>query len=368
VRTVAATICWGLAAWIGSTLPQSPPSSGSRGKPVPPPHFAAGWTITLDSAERVALSAGAKNFFVSSAHGPLVARSLEDGQQVWSVDIGSDVRAAASDDLIFVAHDKELVAIEQATGHKRWTTAIDPLAVALTYRDGWLFGATKSGSIVALRADTGSLVWEQKLETVVASPMAVDGDGLFAALADKRLIGLRITDNGTVQWSTDELDGVGGEPLTVADRLYVGQTGGLLFAFRQASGARVWVHSLIRARLVGAPVADESHVYIATGDNRAIALDRGSGTILWKNTLLSRPGESIMIDSRELIVPLMSGAITIFSADGKQVANLDAPAAEGVAMVPPVVLAGPPGQALLLRVTMGSDQVQTVTSFKRKTG
>jgi len=373
VRTIAATICWGLAALTGTTLPQAPPTpppAAHHGKsvPVPPAKFEQQWTIPLDAAERVTLARGAASFFLASEHGPLVARALDDGHVLWSFDAGADVRVATSDDLIFVPHGETLDAVEQATGHKRWTAAIDPLAAAPTWRDGWVFAGTKKGSIIALRADDGSKVWERPLGSPVASMIAVDGEQLFAALADKRLIALRLDDSGSVAWTNDELDAVGGEILAVADRLYVGHAGGVFFSVRQDNGRDDWVHELIRSRIVGRAVADEAHVYVATGDNRAIALDRSSGTIRWKNVLLARPGEALMLESKQLIVPLASGAITIFDAEGKQIANIDPPAAEAVSLVPPVILAGPPDKPQLIRVTMGTDQVQTVTSYKRKTG
>jgi outer membrane protein assembly factor BamB len=363
-----------LAALSGTTLPQAPPTpppAAHHGKSVPvlPKAFEQQWTIPLDAAERVALAGGAASFFLSSEHGPLVARALDDGHVLWSFDAGADVRVATSDDLIFVPHGETLDAVEQATGHKRWTAAIDPLAVAPTFRDGWVFAGTKKGSIIALRADDGSLVWDRPLGSPVVSTVAVDGNQVFAALADKRLVALRVEDSGSLAWTNDELEAVGGEILAVADRLYVGHAGGVFFSIRQDNGRNDWVHELIRSRIVGRAVADDVHVYVVTGDNRAIALDRSSGTIRWKNVLLARPGEALMLESKQLIVPLASGGITIFDAEGKQIANIDPPAAtEGVSMVPPVVLAGPPDKPQLIRVTMGADQVQTVTSYKRKTG
>jgi outer membrane protein assembly factor BamB len=360
-----------LAALTGTTLPQTPPRPAHHGKsvPAPPPAFEQLWTINLDASERVRIAGGTASFFVSSEHGPLVAHALDDGHVLWSADVGADVPVATSDDLIFVAHGETLEALEQATGHKRWTVGIDPLAVQPTWRDGWVFAGTKKGAVVAMRADDGSRVWEQALESPVVSPIAVDGDRAFAALADKRLVALQVADSGNIAWTNDEFEAVGGEILAIADRLFVGHAAGVFFSIRQSNGRDDWVHALIRSRVVGRAVADESHVYLATGDNRAIALDRASGTIRWKNVLLSRPGESLMLESKELIVPLASGAITIFDSEGKLLANLAAPAAtEGVSMVPPVVLAGPPDKPQLIRVTMGADQVQTVVSFKRKTG
>ena len=386
---MAATICWGLAAWINVALPQviapfpSPGKSvpakpvGKHGPPPPPPVYKAGWSVPLNSVKQVRVAAGTANVFIGTDTGPLKARTLADATDVWTADLKPDVDLAAGDQLLFVAEGDVLHALEQDTGHERWRVTTGPLAVAPMWQVGWVFTAAKSGALTAFRAADGSQVWQQALGSPAAATMALDGDRLFVALADQRLVCLGIV-TGTVTWAL-KLSAVGGEPLALGDRVYLGTADTNFYSVKQGAGDVEWTHRLIRAKVAGHPILDERHIYVATLDNRVLALSRGNGAIQWMQPLVSRPGEQLLLESGQLIVPLGSGEFTVLEPkEGKSVLPKPAvpavpavpvPAApkagEGTKLAAPLVLAGTTDAPQLLRVTIGPDALYTLTSFRR---
>jgi outer membrane protein assembly factor BamB len=353
---------------MSAALPQVAPPARPVGKtvPAPTPAFKATWTAVSESVVRVPFAAGATNFFLPLDSGHVVARALEDGAEVWRISLAADVGLTAGDDLVFVAKGDVLHALEQSTGRERWTAMTGPLAVQPTWRAGWIFAAATNGSIAALRATDGSPVWQQSLGAAVAAPIAIDGDRLFASLADRQLVSLDIAANGNVVWKTS-LDAVGGQPLAAGERLFLSTVNGGFFSYKQESGRLDWPHTLIRPKVVGCPVADGARVFIATSDNRVVALDRRSGTIQWFVPLAGRPAEQLIVDRQQVILPLASGDIVILAEkDGKPLAPLGAQKpGQGIRLSTPLVVGGPPGAPQLLRLTMGTDQVETLTSYRR---
>jgi outer membrane protein assembly factor BamB len=330
---------------------------------------------------------------VSTDAGALSAYSLATRQQIWSVPFTPEVPPVVGEDLIFAAAGSTVHALEQSSGHERWRAETGPLVVAPTWRVGWLFASSKDGSLSAWRVSDGSKVWQQSLGSPASAPIAIDGNRIFVPLADSRLVALDVETGGSV-WSIP-LDEVGGTPLAAGDRIYLGGSNYAFYSIFEADGAIEWQHRLIRSTVIGHPVMDDRYVWIATLNNRVAALSRGNGEIEWMLNLRARPAEQLILDGGQVIVPLSSGELDVFDErDGKPMpsptgssgtaaragggaAPASAPApgaplppgavAAGTRLIPPLVLAGPEDAPLLLRVTLGSDDVLTVTAFQRDT-
>jgi outer membrane protein assembly factor BamB len=361
------TICWGLVAWLGTQLPQVAPPPAPAGKTVPAPAaFQPVWTISLNSIDQPHVVAGPANFFVVSKSAPMSARSLADGHEVWTNPLHSDLAPAASDELVFVVQDDVLHALEQSSGQERWAVRTGPLAIAPVRRTDWLFIATRDGSIAGLRALDGYRVWEQALGAPASAPPAIDGNRLFTPLADGRLVSMIISTEGKVLWTT-QLSSAGTEPMAADGAIFLGSADGMVYAIRQEDGKRSWpTHALIRARVAGHPLLDKSRVLMVTLDNNALALDRDSGSIAWRQQLPARPSMQIMIDSDQLLVPVNSGDVLLLPPKtGQPITSLATKFAPGHLLVPPLVTTGPPGNLQLLRLTLGPDALLTLVSFKR---
>jgi len=177
---------------------------------------------------------------------------------------------------------------------------------------------------------------------------------------------MMISTNGTLLW-TSQLDSAGMEPLAADGRIFMGTADGRIYALKQVDGHQDWpTHALIRAKVSGHPLVDTSNVLLATLDNKVIALDRSSGAIRWNTVLPDRPGTQISIDSGQLLVPLHSGDVQVLPVKtGTPLTPLVTALTPGNSLVPPLLAAGVPGTPQLLRLTLGSDEVLTLSSFKR---
>jgi outer membrane protein assembly factor BamB len=367
VRFAPPTICWGLLAWIASALPQTPAPAAPAGKNLPAPAFQAGWTVTLDARDPL-VAAGSALVFLGSKSGALTAYAIEDGHPVWTKDIRTSLTPVVGADLLFVFNDSAgaLVALDQATGAERWRTPVGELAVTPLHQSGWLFAAGKDGSMTALRSADGSQVWRQAVGVPAAARLALDGDRLFAALTDGRLISMAVNSDGRVEW-TCPLDSPGGIPFAVGERVYVSSTKGTLYSIKQKNGRLDWRHARIGAAAVGHAVVDGSRLFIATLDSRVVALNRDGGAQLWWAPVDARPAEQLTITDGHLLAPLASGEIAIVpEKTGKAVAPLPAPKTAGVRLAAPVVFGGSAESPVLFRVTLGTDAVPLLESFTRQ--
>lgn len=385
--------------------------------PAPSPPFRSRWALTLPHANQVLVAGGPVNFFVGTDTTPLRAYTVAHGRPAWHSTLKPDFPMAAGDDLVFVPQGDSIHALDQATGNERWVIATGPLAVPPVWQPQWLFTSAKDGTLTAWRVADGAPIWKQPLGSPASARMSVDGDHLFAGLQDKRLVCLRISDAGKLLWTTS-LHAVAGEITAIAGRLYFGAADYTFYSVKQGAGEFEWPpHRSIHSTVVGRPVVDADHIWIATLNNRADALSRGNGEIDLIRTISSRPGEQLLIEGGEVIVPLESGDLRFFrQKDGElyippapvvaapapttppppsgpaRVAarfplftTLPAPDGEthdgGVAFANPthaaapspagsslkaaLLLAGPPAAPVLLKVTIGPDAVHTVTAYER---
>jgi outer membrane protein assembly factor BamB len=381
-----------------SEQPPIPPLTRAAGNEIPAlAPYRPKWSLALPPATRVALAAGAENFFIGTDTGPLLAYSLVDVGQIWTADLQPVLPLTAGEQLVFVATDDTLHALDQATGQERWKIASGPLAVAPTWRQGWLFTLGHEGDVTAWRASDGGQVWRQPLGSPASAPPAVDGDRLFVPLADGRLVCLMI--DGSIAWSIS-LAGVGGRPFAAGERVFLGTSHPTFYSVDQSDGTLEWPpHRLLQSTVVGHPVLDSRSIWMATLNNKVIALSRRNGAIEWYNTLPARPAEQLIIEGGQIMVPLESGDIMAFGQKERQrLPSPTTPAAAAAAPGPPpaapatpspapsanppdlepqpltpgsrlaapVILTGPVEAPYLLRATLGADDVHTVTAFQRQ--
>jgi outer membrane protein assembly factor BamB len=323
--------------------------------------------VTFEEGNRVLEAVSNSYVFVATGSSEVTACSLDDGHNVWTSAIGPDVPAGFGDGLVFVPHGETLHALDETTGHERWTADTGALAVSPLSRTGWIFVAMKDGSIGALRSSDGSTVWKQSLGKAAIAPMAIDGEQLFVALEDNRVVALGVDARGQVAWTT-ALDAAAGGLLAHDGRLLFGMDNGGVYSLRQDSGRPGWYHSIVRSKIIGRPAADASYVFLATLDNRLLALHLSHGAIDWSVPLTARAAGDTFVEGREVLVPETSGDIAVYSAkDGKLGAPLSAAApGEHVRLVAPVLVGGPADALRLLRLTLNANVVETLTAFRRE--
>lgn len=241
---------------------------------------------------------GEERLFLGTKNGELVALRADDGEELWRVQLSSEVLApvAAGDGMVFVmSEDGRLTALAAEDGARIWSydTQVPVLTLRGTGAPVWsdpvVFAGFANGRLTALRGENGEVVWEH----VVALPSGrseleriadLDGSplltpvGAFVASYQGAIKSLRLQD-GSVQWerpisSHAELaEGYG--------QVYSTDEDGVIRAMDQVSGNVVWEQAGLARRGVTGPavfgpwlaVGDfEGWVHLfAQSDGRALA-------------------------------------------------------------------------------------------------
>lgn len=217
----------------------------------------------------------------------VVAYDLTTGSQQWLVDGHPTSQPATSGDLLFLAEANEIRALERATGTVRWRLPFsDTLAVPLVWDNGWLVAATESGTVLAFRANDGTLIWRQELGLAAGRRPALAADRVYVPLSDGRIVALQVSD-GATRWER-WVGGAPGDLLATDDRLYVGSSDNYFYGVRARNGDVEWRYAT-GADVVGLPIIDERLVYFVSLDNVLRALDKRTGVQHWKRPLALRP-------------------------------------------------------------------------------
>jgi outer membrane protein assembly factor BamB len=245
------------------------------------------WTLTLNSAlvAPPALS-GTRGYFPIDGN-RVAAYDLVQGSLRWIATVATVSRPAVGDDLVFIAQPDRLTALGDAVGDVAWEIPFEhPLAVPLLWDTGWLVAASAAGTVFALRASDGEIIWRRDVGSKAHAQPAFAASQLYVPLEDGRIVALRVEDGAPV-WER-RLGGSPSEVLALDERLYVGATDNYLYCLRTATGRVDW-RWRTGADVVGRPAVDERRVYFVSLDNVLRALDRNSGAQRWQQALPLRP-------------------------------------------------------------------------------
>jgi len=204
---------------------------------------------------------------------------------------------------IFTLDSQATVMAHSTAGAKIWAQDVTPASDrggdasggGLAVAGDTLFVTSGFGELVALDAATGAKRWVQKLDAPATGAPAVRDGIVYVTSRDSRAWAIDAA-NGRIKW---ELQGaptpsvmVGGTAPAVSDKfaIFAYGSGELVAAFRKG-GVRVWASSVSGKRrgrayagitdITGDPVIDGDVVYAGSQSGRVVALNLGSGERIW---------------------------------------------------------------------------------------
>jgi len=247
-----------------------------------------------------ALAVSASLVVLGDARGVLYGINPQQGSIVWkrslsSVMLGHPVRIG--DDVLVQTGDNSLYRVS-AKGEKKWSfsgtqsglsmhLAPSPLVVG-----GVVYATMSNGDAVAVRADSGDLVWRRQL--LLNTDAVVLGE-LKAPLAD---------------------------PVAVAGVLVVSFYQGNMVALSARDGQQLWQRKI---SLKSKPAIYNNRLFAASADGSVMELDPASGVTLWKQKLAAGELVGPVIWHKKMYVADDRGQVFALTFTGKPVGSIELP-------------------------------------------
>jgi outer membrane protein assembly factor BamB len=265
----------------------------------------------------------------SSSSGRLSAVPLVADGKVFTLDAGGTVSAFSS-----------------ASGARLWAADVTPdnekskegFGGGLALDGGRLYAATGYGTVVAIDANNGAVVWTNRIGKPIRNSPTAAGGKIFFVAADNYLYALDDSD-GHQLWNARGLP----QPATILSNVSPAVSGNIVIApfpagdvaaFEVGSGKMAWSDSLARTNDTSAagvlgdparPVIDRGVVFAVSHGGKMIATSESSGERLWTRNLASTQMPWIAGDT-VYVVDLGGKLIALDRSDGKVRWVVDLPA------------------------------------------
>lgn len=329
----------GCASWF-SGKPAKEPSQLTEFKPTA--QFAVLWKHEVGESRNNVLQPAVVGdvVYAANAKGEVFRFEGKSGRQVWRADGGFSVTGGvgAGEGLVLVGGEKgDLVAFGEDDGKQRWkvkvsSEVLSPPLVA----DGIVVVRTGDGRIAGLSAADGTRQWlyERSTPALVVRSHAgatVERGVLYAGFAGGKMVALKLG-NGALVWEAtvsqprgntelERISDITSLPVLNDEQVCAVAFQGRLACFDPAQGNLLWSRSLssdkgmaLRGLLI----------YVTDAEGGVMALYRGSGAVLWKNTQLSvRDTSTPLVSGNNVVVGDFEGYIHAMSrVDGSFTARI----------------------------------------------
>ncbi len=234
-----------------------------------------------------------------------------DLTRLWSADIGvgNEAKYQITSDpiiaggLIFTLDSKSRVMASSAIGAAVWVRDLTPASDksgdasggGLAYAKGVLYATTGFGEVTAMKADTGKVIWVQKLDAPISAAPTVYKKRVYIISRDNRAWSLKAR-NGRIDWQQQstraDVGLFGGASPAIAGRMVILPfSSGEMIAALARNGLRVWSVAISGARpglarsnigdISSDPVVTRTRVYAANQSGRLTAINRKDGQRIW---------------------------------------------------------------------------------------
>jgi outer membrane protein assembly factor BamB len=208
------------------------------------------------------------NIYFGSSDGKLYALQAKTGSLIWQYQTGGMLNQSGASlvngNLYVGSRDGYMYAIDAATGNYKWRFGTGIISFeqssptvnnGIIYIGGWynVPGFTQKGSVYAVNASNGSLVWEKLTNTGFSSSPFVKNNRLYISGDDNNVSALNAS-TGSLLWQKQILPN-SASPVEANGIVYVGGGGtGYIYAFDAATGNEIWKFPITGALMTSSPV------------------------------------------------------------------------------------------------------------------
>ncbi|MEM9739117.1 MAG: PQQ-binding-like beta-propeller repeat protein [Pseudomonadota bacterium] len=261
------------------------------------------------SALTAAPVANANHIYVLDADQRVHALDLQTGSPVWDrriessnardkVSIGGGI-AIAGDRLVVSSGFGSVTALDAETGELIWTRDTEaPMTGSPTIKDGRIFVTSNNNEVLAMSVEDGQIQWSDQ---AIAEPARVLGSPSPAAVEDIVVVPYSsgeviayLASNGRRLWSDalsrpgrftpiSAINDIAARPVLAGGLVIVANQSGVTAGIEGRSGNRVWAQAIGSTQ---APALAGDYIFIAGTDATLAALDAGTGRVFWATQMV----------------------------------------------------------------------------------
>jgi len=258
------------------------------------------------------------------------AADIADGSEQWRFehDTAFNTCGALSDDAYFIAdNDGTLFALDPSDGTEIWRVeyGTQSYTAAPVPSDGRVYiGDADASGLYGFDTQTGEQVWSFATANAVGSAPAVGDETVYLGTTGGTVYAVRMSD-ATTTWEVPVDGEVRGAPTLVDGTVYVTTAGGTVYAFDATDGTELWQAQTDQTINSSAAVSDGT-VFVGDGElfstpGKLYAFDAATGSEQWTfDTEGSYGGREGAI----LNAPTVAAGYVYFGVDGNKVYAVDA--------------------------------------------
>ena len=243
----------------------------------------------------------AEAVYVANADGELFRLDPISGKKVWKIDSGFKISGAvgAGEGLVVVGGLKSELAAFDADGKLRWMTKVSSEVLsAPQIADGMVVVRSSDGRIAALNAQDGKRQWlyERATPTLIVrnhAGVVIQRGVVFAGFAAGKLAAINLA-NGAVVWESavsqprgntelERISDITSLPAVDSEIVCAIAFQGRLACFDIRQGAMLWSRDLSSDKGIA---LERKYLYISDAEGTVLAVDKASGSTIWKNDQL----------------------------------------------------------------------------------
>lgn len=279
----------------------------------------------------------------------------DTGKQLWSIESGFTISGGvgAGDGLVLIGSDKgDLAAYAEDDGKLRWKVKVSSEVLsAPKIADGIVVVRTGNGRIAGLNAQDGKRLWlyERSTPTLIVrnhAGVVIRNGMVYAGFAAGKLAAIGLT-KGVVIWESavsqprgntelERISDITSLPAVDDTQVCAVAFQGRVACFDAVQGGALWTRDLSSDKglaLFG------KNLYLTDADGNVLALDKSTGSSLWKNDKLLLRGVSVAypLDDHLLLGDFEGYLHVLKSEDGSFVARLST---DGTRILSPPITLG----------------------------
>lgn len=295
-----------------------------------------------------AVAAGEGLVFVSCLDKNLYALDLATGQKRWHAELGPmKASPAFADGRVYVGTlDGKFHAIDAKTGQKLWAIeAGGEIHAAANFHQGNVLFGCHDATLYCYKPD-GTKVWALAIDGPINAAAPVVGDVTFVTgCSDGKLYVVDLKQGRVLDTVTLNDQSVATAPVA-GDRVFMAMVGGQVVAVDWKAKKPAWSFSPPRRQqpFNSSPAVTDNLVIVGSKDRKVYALDRGTGVEKWNFLTEGAVEASPVVAGDRIYVGCQSttGEFYVLDTAGKQVQQLvlDSAVTGSVGLGPDCVILG----------------------------